>query len=92
MTKTKHPFLMFHINQALLFQTGLYVLNVVLYVAGAIGNFCLVGWLLYPFNVVIILVAAVYPIIVGLKAKDGLWEKYAFVGDKVLAMQSPPFK
>ncbi len=92
MTKTKHPFLMFHINQSVLFQGGLYLINIVLYVAGAIGNICLVGWLLYPFNAILVLLAAVYPIIIGLKAKDGEWAKYAVVGDKVLAMQSPPFK
>ena len=92
MTKSKHPFVMFHINQALLFQVALYLLNIVVYIAGLIGNFCLVGWLLYPLNAIIVIFAAIYPIIVGLKAKDGHWEKYAFVGDKVLAMVSPPFK
>ena len=92
MNKSKHPFVMFHINQALIFQTIIYIVNIALYILGAIGNFCLVGWLLYPFNVILYLLAAIYPIIVGLKAKDGHWEKYAVVGDKVMQMTSPLFK
>ena len=92
MTKTKHPFVMFHINQSLLFQAAIYLVNVVLYILGAIGNLCLVGWLLYPLNAILVLIAIIYPIIVGLKAKDGQWEKYAVIGDKVLGMASPLFK
>ena len=92
MNKSKHPFVMFHINQSLIFQTILYVVNIALYILGVIGNFCLVGWLLYPLNAIIVLVAVIYPIIVGLKAKDGHWEKYAVIGDKVMQMKSPPFK
>lgn len=92
MTKTKHPFVMFHINQSFLFGVALYIANVVFYLLGFLGNFLCIGWLLYPVNAILVLASIIYPIIVGLKAKDGLWEKYAFIGDKVLAMQSPLFK
>jgi uncharacterized membrane protein len=92
MTKSKHPFVMFHINQSLFFQASLYALNILLYIAGAIGNMCLIGWLLLPLNAIVVLLGAIYPILVGLKAKEGQWEKYAVIGDKVLAMQSPMFK
>ena len=38
MNKSKHPFVMFHINQALIFQTIIYIVNIALYILGAIGN------------------------------------------------------
>lgn len=92
MTKSRHPFLLFHINQSVMFQVVVFAIQMVLVVLGLLLSLLCIGWLMYPINAIMWLLALIYPIIVGLKAKEGQWEKYAVIGDKVLAMKSPLIK
>lgn len=94
MAKQRTPFLMYHVNQAFWFQVGLFALNAVLAIIFTILAMvtCGIGSFLFILNGIPVLVAIGYPVLVGMKAKEGEWSEYAVVGAKVLAQKSPVFK
>ncbi|MCS6798289.1 MAG: DUF4870 domain-containing protein [Myxococcota bacterium] len=94
MDKRRHPFALFHVNQAIVFHGVLLATNIALAVVFSILAFvtCGIGSLLYVLNGLVPLVGVVFGLIVGLKAKDGHWDGYPVVGSKVLAARSPLIK
>jgi uncharacterized membrane protein len=91
MRQERTPFVMFHINQSFWFQAVLFALNVIVGVLAVILMFFCIGWLLFPINGLLVLTAIIYPIFIGLRAKDGEWAEYPVVGEKVLSQKSPVF-
>jgi uncharacterized Tic20 family protein len=94
MDKRKHPFTLFHVNQSLIFQAVLFGINAALAILFTILSVvtCGIGSFLFLLTGVIPIIAGIYPILVGLKAKEGQWESYPMIGEKVLAAQSPLIK
>jgi len=91
LTKSNHPFLLFHVGQSFAFHGGLFVLNMVLffvfYVIGILT--CGFGFVLLSINVLIPLVSAGYGFYMALAARSGGWNKYPIAGDRVWAMSKP---
>ncbi|MCA9601444.1 MAG: hypothetical protein KC417_05450 [Myxococcales bacterium] len=85
-TKQKGPFLLFHVNQAAIYQGAVSIVSLSL---GLTGMMCCAPIFLLPVSWLIL--GAGYPIYVGLRAQDGLWEEYLFVGAKVLRDWRPFF-
>jgi uncharacterized Tic20 family protein len=94
MDKRKHPFTLFHVNQSLIFQAALFGINAALAILFTILSLvtCGIGSFLFILNGFVPVIGCVYAILVGLKAKEGQWETYPWVGEKVLGAQSPLIK
>ncbi len=92
LAKERRPFLLFHVNQALVAQLALtvagFALGIVQVVLTVLSAGCL-GWLLIPFSLVLWGAMIVLPIVVGLGAKEGEWKLYPLLGDKVLNEWKP---
>jgi hypothetical protein len=85
-TGQKGPFVLFHVNQAALFQIAVTVLSGFF---GISGFFCCVPWAVLPFSWIILGVG--FPIYVGLGAQRGEWLEYPVIGLKVLREWKPIF-
>lgn len=91
MTPSKHPFLLFHVNQSLMFHGGLFVANIVLgiifYIVAIVT--CGVGGFLFLINLSIPFVSCFYGLYLAFRAKDGAWDQYLLAGSKVWSMNKP---
>lgn len=97
----KSPFALFHINQALVFQGGLYVVNLVLavfiwaitfgvsFVSTTVASLLS---LLYIINGLLWMVSVILPVLKAGKAKRGEWTEYPVFGAKVKNMKAPILK
>lgn len=93
---SRHPFLLFHINQTMWFQAiislalaGMWIVFMIIYfLSCGIG-----GLLLLPVFLVVHLVlwllSVVLPLVTMLGARRGEWSRYPFIGDMVLDQESP---
>lgn len=93
---SRHPFLLFHINQAMWFQglISLFLaLNWVVFLIGYLATCGIGALVLFPvcalLHAVMWLVSVVLPIVVGFGARDGKWTRYPIIGDMVLDQASP---
>jgi len=98
LAKDKGPFVSFHLHQAMAFQAAGFLVN---FVAGIIISIialftCGIGGFLGVINIAIWMALWmalwIYPIMVGLSAKNGEWKEYAMVGAKVMEMKEPFIK
>jgi uncharacterized Tic20 family protein len=94
MAKDRRPFMLFHVNQALAFQATSVVVLAVVGLIGAIVSavFSCLGVLVYVAAPVPWAVSVIYPILIGLRARDGEWSEYPFLGRHVLRDWRPFFK
>lgn len=93
-TRRRTPFILFHINQAFVFQAVMFTFNLALAVVFALIAVitCGVGKFLFVFNLVPPTVALIYGVVVAFEVRGGAWCEYAIVGDRVLQMKKPIFR
>jgi uncharacterized Tic20 family protein len=92
MTKERGPFLMYHVNQSVIFQLALFVINTVILTASSILMLVCIGYITFFLVLIPWAIGIIYPIIVGIAAKNGEWAEYPIAGAKTMEMRSPPFK
>jgi uncharacterized membrane protein len=92
MTESKHPFVVFHVNQSAWYQLFLFAVNLVLALVITVLAFvtCGIGALLYVLCAIPPLVGCVHPFIVAFKVRDGAWYRYPIVGERVYASPARP--
>jgi uncharacterized Tic20 family protein len=91
MAKDKGPFLLFHVNQAAIFQGVFFVINTAIGIVGGVLSIVCIGYfilLLWPFTW---LIATIYPLVLAFGAKGGTWVEYPIVGQKVRTEWKPLF-
>jgi uncharacterized membrane protein len=91
-TKNRGPFLMFHLNQSVIFQVALFVINTIISVVGGVLTIVCIGYLLLPLLFVTWMIGMIYPIVIAFAAKRGEWVEYIWAGRTALNMRSPLFK
>jgi uncharacterized membrane protein len=93
LTRSRHPFVLFHVNQSFWYQLALFGLNGALFVIITVlaALTCGFGALLYALMIVPPIIGVVHPILVGLRVRDGAWEKLPYVGDWLWTGENPPF-
>ncbi len=92
LAKEKGPFLLFHTNQALVFQIAIVALNFIIATVATVGSFFCIGalvWLIYPITW---LAGAVVPLLIAFRTRGGEWAEYPVVGVKVLQEWNPLIK
>jgi uncharacterized membrane protein len=89
MAKEKPPFLVYHVNQAALFQVALYAVNLGLSVVGSILAIVCIGYLILMLIPIVALLASIYPLILAFGAKNGEWNEYPIIGPKIRAEWKP---
>jgi uncharacterized Tic20 family protein len=89
MAKQKKPFLLFHVNQSLVFQAACCAAAFSLWMAVFVLSLVCIGWLLIPLPLLVTLAGTVYPIVVGMAARNGEWKEYPVIGPKVLREWKP---
>ncbi|MGB0678727.1 MAG: hypothetical protein ACPGUV_03600 [Polyangiales bacterium] len=89
--RTRGPFLLYHLNQSVLFQGMVFAVNLALALVFAVVTLltCGVGAVLFILNLLPPLVAAVYALVMARAARRGLWRTYPWVGAKVLQAKIP---
>lgn len=92
--KEKRPFMLFHVNQSIMFQAVAVILilgiDIVSFILGSLT--CGIGWILGIVHVVPWIAAVVYPLVVGMAAKRGEWAEYPVIGQKLMREWKPPIK
>lgn len=88
----KTPFMLYHVNQAVIFQAGAFVLNMALATVGGILALVCVGYLLLMLIPIVWLISAIYPISIAFAARRGVWVEYPIIGRNVLDVWNPLFK
>ncbi len=91
-SKERKPFLLFHVNQALLFQLVILGAEVALGVVQAAFSFLSIGCLAYlltPLFLVVWMASVGLSLVTGLAARDGVWRTYPVLGEKVLQEWKP---
>ena len=91
-TKNRSPFLMFHVNQSVIFQVALFVINTIIAVFGGALTIVCIGYLILPLLLVTWIIGIAYPMFLGIDAKRGEWVEYVWAGKTALNMRSPLFK
>lgn len=93
---SRHPFLLFHINQAMWFQgiiSLLLALNWVVFFIGYLATCGIGALVLFPLCLILHgglwLVSVILPVIVAVGARKGHWSRYPIIGDMVLDQASP---
>ncbi len=89
LAKERGPFLVYHTNQATLFQVGLYALNIGISIVGAVLAVVCIGYFLLMLIPIVALLAAIYPLILAFGAKNGEWNEYPIIGPKIRAEWKP---
>jgi hypothetical protein len=94
MAKERRPFMLFHLNQAIAFQAASVGALALIMLAGTIVAmvFSCLGFLVYVVAPIPWAVSVIYPVLVGLRARDGLWSLYPVVGRHVLRDWRPFLK
>jgi len=91
MAKEKRPFMLYHINQAVIFQAAIFVFNSAMGIVGGILAIFCVGYLLLALIPIAVLGGAIFAFVIGSGAKAGAWNEYPVVGQKVLREWKPAF-
>jgi len=89
--KQKTPFILFHLNQAVIFQATLLAILVLTFlVVSLIGQItCGFGYILYVFCFLPPLAGFVYPLMLAPSAKRGEWKAYEWIGEKIFKTRNP---
>ncbi len=92
LAKERRPFLLYHVNQAIVLQLGVLgasiVLGIVNFVLSVLSAGCL-GFLLMPLSLLVWLGGSILPVVVAFAVKEGQWKPYPLVGEKVLNEWKP---
>lgn len=91
-TKSRAPFLMYHVNQSVIFQVALFVINTAIAVFGGVLTIVCIGYLILPLLLVTWIIGIAYPMFLAVASKRGEWVEYAWAGKTALQMRSPLFK
>jgi len=92
MTKERKPFMLYHLNQSVVFQTAFFVLNTAIAMIGGVLTLVCIGYVILMILPITILIQAIYPIAIAFAAKRGEWIEYPAIGPKVLREWKPFFK
>lgn len=91
----RNPFVLFHVNQAAWFQGVISLVQITMAVVTGVLSFVTCGFgaiLLVPFIPVFLLAwlaAVALPVYLALRAYEGQWTGYPWLGDWVLDQESP---
>jgi len=90
--KEKRPFMLYHVNQSLIFQGAFFAINAGIATVGGILTFLCIGYFILLLLPITWLIAVIYPLVVGMGAKRGEWTEYPFIGQKLLREWKPLVK
>lgn len=90
MSKSRGPFMLFHVNQAAWFHfANAFAILVLLMVGGVLSIIC-IGYVLLAIVPILQLIGIIYPIVLGISAGNGSWTEYPIAGKRVLESTNPP--